>query len=112
MRIDTSGQAASNFIWRMPPISYEFLFMTMAAGSIRNFCVPAERDNWGLSGMRERAEKIGAKVKVLSRPHGGGTEVELRVPSDIAFGTRSPNLASHWFKDRYRRHKEYESRSK
>ena len=44
MRIDTPGQAASNFIWRMPPISYEFLFMTMAAGSTRNFCIQAERD--------------------------------------------------------------------
>jgi ligand-binding sensor domain-containing protein/signal transduction histidine kinase len=38
----------------------------------------------GLSGMRERAEKIGARVKVLSRA-GGGTEVEFRLPSDIAF---------------------------
>jgi len=38
----------------------------------------------GLPGMRERAEKIGAKVKVLSRV-GGGTEVELCVPSNIAF---------------------------
>jgi ligand-binding sensor domain-containing protein len=50
----------------------------------------------GLSGMRERAEKIGAKVKVLSRA-GSGTEVELRVPSVIAFGSRPPSLVSKWF---------------
>lgn len=47
--------------------------------------VEAGRDgHWGLSGMRERAGRIGAKLKVLSRV-GVGTEVELRVPADIAF---------------------------
>jgi len=40
--------------------------------------------HWGLSGMRERAERIGARVKVWSRP-AGGTEVELSVPGDVAF---------------------------
>lgn len=44
--------------------------------------------HWGLSGMRERAERIGAILKVLSRP-GSGTEVELRVPSNIAFDSGS-----------------------
>ena len=52
--------------------------------------------NRGLSGMRERAEKIGARVKILSRA-GGGTEVEFRLPSDIAFGSRSSSLVSKWF---------------
>jgi len=50
----------------------------------------------GLSVMRERAEKIGARVKVLSRV-GGGTEVELRVPSNIAFESKPSSLASGWF---------------
>ena len=44
--------------------------------------------HWGLSGMRERAERIGAKLKVLSRP-AGGTEVELSVPNDVAFRSYS-----------------------
>ena len=44
--------------------------------------------HWGLSGMRERAERIGAEVKVLSRP-AGGTEVELCVPSSVAFRSYS-----------------------
>jgi signal transduction histidine kinase len=48
--------------------------------------------HWGLSGMRERAERIGASVKVLSRA-GGGTEVELRLPSDIAFESQLPSPA-------------------
>jgi signal transduction histidine kinase len=40
--------------------------------------------HWGLSGMRERAERIGAKFKVSSGP-AAGTEVDLSVPAHIAF---------------------------
>ena len=40
--------------------------------------------HWGLSNMRERAEKIGAKLNVLSRA-GAGTEVQLSVPGKVAF---------------------------
>src|SRR6267143_2157273 len=40
--------------------------------------------HWGLAGMRERAKNIGARLKVWSRAL-GGTEVELSVPSSIAF---------------------------
>jgi signal transduction histidine kinase len=40
--------------------------------------------HWGLAGMRERAESIGARLKVWSRAH-AGTEVELLIPSQVAF---------------------------
>jgi signal transduction histidine kinase/ligand-binding sensor domain-containing protein len=40
--------------------------------------------HWGLSGMRETAERIGARLRLQSRP-GEGTEVELTVPAEIAF---------------------------
>ncbi len=40
--------------------------------------------HWGLSGMRERAARIGATLKVWSRTE-GGTEVDLSVPSRVAF---------------------------
>jgi signal transduction histidine kinase/ligand-binding sensor domain-containing protein len=40
--------------------------------------------HWGLIGMRESAEKIGAHLKVSSRA-GEGTEMELTVPGHIAF---------------------------
>ncbi len=40
--------------------------------------------HWGLVGMRERAEKIGAHLKVWSRA-AAGTELELTVPGQIAF---------------------------
>jgi ligand-binding sensor domain-containing protein/signal transduction histidine kinase len=40
--------------------------------------------HWGLSGMRERAARIGATLKVWSRTE-GGTEVDITVPSRVAF---------------------------
>ena len=41
-------------------------------------------DHWGLSGMRERAQRIGARLRVWSR-HEAGTEVELSIPNHVAF---------------------------
>ena len=41
--------------------------------------------HWGLPGMRERAERIGSRLRVWSR-EGAGTEIELSVPAGIAFG--------------------------
>lgn len=52
--------------------------------------------HWGLSGMRERAQRIGARLKVWSRVD-DGTEVELSVPGRIAFESYSPNHLSRWF---------------
>jgi signal transduction histidine kinase len=41
---------------------------------------PGQNTRWGLLGMRERAESIGAKLTIWSKP-GAGTEVEVSVPS-------------------------------
>jgi len=49
--------------------------------------------HWGLQGMRERAERIGAQLHLLSKVS-AGTEVELCVPSRIAFGPRQAWAAS------------------
>jgi len=47
----------------------------------------AGRDgHWGLPGMRERAQQIGARFEMWSEV-GAGTEVELRIPGSIAYGT-------------------------
>ena len=47
--------------------------------------VKSGRDgHWGLSGMRERAEQIGARLHVYSST-AAGTEVELLVPGEVAF---------------------------
>ena len=47
--------------------------------------------HWGLAGMRERAESIGARLKVWSRAQ-AGTEVELFIPSSIAFVSKNQAL--------------------
>jgi len=51
--------------------------------------------HWGLPGMRERAEGIGAQLRLFSRS-GGGTEVELTVPSKIAYQRQSGKTWSSW----------------
>ncbi len=40
--------------------------------------------HWGLSGMQERALKIGGQFKIWNRS-GAGTEVELKVPGGVAY---------------------------
>jgi len=40
--------------------------------------------HWGLQGMRERAKRIGARLEFWSEA-GAGTEVELSIPSSIAY---------------------------
>lgn len=40
--------------------------------------------HWGLAGMRERAENIGARFKVWSRVN-SGTEIELVIPGHVAY---------------------------
>jgi len=51
--------------------------------------------HWGLSGMRERAERIGARLKVRSRV-ASGTEVELTVPGRVAFRNHASSLPLRW----------------
>ncbi len=52
--------------------------------------------HWGLSGMRERAESIGARFHVWSSAV-VGTEVQLSVPGHIAFQSQPSNRRSRWF---------------
>ena len=47
--------------------------------------------HWGLTGMRERAERIGALLKISSSPT-AGTEIKLSIPNDIAFQSSSADL--------------------
>jgi len=56
-------------------------------GIDRNVLEQGERQgHWGLPGVRERAKRIGARLKLWSEP-GAGTEAELTVPARIAYGT-------------------------
>ncbi|WP_342315893.1 two-component regulator propeller domain-containing protein [Lysobacter sp. FW306-1B-D06B] len=54
---------------------------------------PNRPGHWGLDGMSERAERLGAHLDVLSRP-GAGTEVALRVPAAAAYAR--PTRSSYW----------------
>lgn len=49
--------------------------------------------HWGLSGMRERAHKIGAQLAIWSSP-GAGTEIGLKIPAEVAY--QSGKSASLW----------------
>jgi signal transduction histidine kinase len=51
--------------------------------------------HWGLAGMRERAEKIGARLEVWTREE-GGTEVELSVPASIAYRSEPAGGGLPW----------------
>ena len=52
--------------------------------------------HWGLVGMRERANKIGARLKIKSRAN-AGTEIELIVPHHIAFEKDAAGETLKWF---------------
>ena len=63
--------------------------------------VSGREGHWGLPGMRERAETMGANLHVWSSP-AGGTEVELSVPGRVAFQSQSSSRLPQWFVKRYR----------
>jgi len=62
--------------------------------------------HWGLPGMRERANRIRAKLKVRSRV-GAGTEVDLTVPGHVAYkdhagrATRLRNWFPAWLRSKF-----------
>jgi len=58
--------------------------------------------HWGLPGMRERAERIGARFHVWSSST-AGTEVELSVPSQIAFRLPPEGRLAAWMARRHQR---------
>jgi signal transduction histidine kinase len=58
--------------------------------------------HWGIAGMRERAQKIGAGFKVRTRAE-AGTEVELSVPGAIAFEPAAAGPLARWLRGRVRR---------
>jgi signal transduction histidine kinase len=53
--------------------------------------------HFGLSGMRERAERIGAVLRLWSGL-GTGTEVEIHVPAKTAFPNASPDDGFRWWR--------------
>jgi signal transduction histidine kinase len=58
--------------------------------------------HFGLSGLRERAVKIGARLKVRTAA-GAGTEVDLLVPAVAAFEQPAPRGPMYWIAKLYSR---------
>jgi signal transduction histidine kinase len=78
--------------------SYLRVLVRDNGGGIDTEVLRSGRDgHWGLSGMKERTERIGGRLRVLSRAV-AGTEVELSVPGRIAFKHRSPDRRWKWLK--------------
>lgn len=67
--------------------------------------------HWGLPGMRERAECIGAKLRVFSRP-GTGTEVELTLPGKLGYEHQSTGGLRSRLANRYAQKREPEKPQK
>jgi signal transduction histidine kinase len=55
--------------------------------------------HWGLQGMRERAQQIGAQLEIWSQA-GAGTEVELSIPGSIAYAVSSARSGFRLFRKR------------
>jgi signal transduction histidine kinase len=53
-------------------------------GMTRETSSEGSAGHWGLAGMRERAQRMGATLRIDSQP-GSGTSVELSIPSQVAF---------------------------
>jgi signal transduction histidine kinase/ligand-binding sensor domain-containing protein len=53
------------------------------------------RGHWGLRGVRERADRIGAHLDLWSEP-GKGTEVQLVVPASIAYESMPESYRAKW----------------
>jgi len=59
-------------------------------------------DHWGLSGMRERASKIAAKLNIRSA-RGAGTEIDLVIPGGAAYAASVRQVSMNWLARLYSR---------
>jgi len=59
--------------------------------------------HWGLKGIRERAERIGGKLNLLSNP-GAGTQVVLTVAGELAFEPEDVGKRRGWVRRFFRSH--------
>jgi len=75
---------------------FRFLVRDNGCGIDPNVLQLGREGHWGLPGMRERAERIGARLHVWSSST-AGTEIELSVPGHIAFQHRPDDRRLRWF---------------
>jgi signal transduction histidine kinase/ligand-binding sensor domain-containing protein len=60
-----------------------------------NLLTEGRPGHFGLTGMRERARRMGAELEIWSRPN-AGTELELKVPAVSAYAVRRSRF--HWLR--------------
>jgi signal transduction histidine kinase len=53
--------------------------------------------HWGLAGMRERAQKIGAQLNIWTSPE-AGTEIDLAIPGEAAYQSNLKTSPLSWLK--------------
>lgn len=75
---------------------FRFLVRDNGCGIEPGVLQSGREGHWGLPGMRERAEKIGAHLQVWSGAS-AGTEVELSIPSGIAYQIQPSGSKTGWF---------------
>jgi signal transduction histidine kinase len=80
--------------------SFRFLVRDNGCGIAPEVVQSGREGHWGLPGMRERAERIGAQLHVWSSA-ASGTEVELSVPGSVAFQHESSARRRGWFGKRH-----------
>jgi signal transduction histidine kinase len=62
----------------------------------------SQTGRWGLTGMRERADRIRGRLEIWSRKH-AGTEVELQVPARVAYRTAASGQRFAWYRRAFAR---------
>ncbi len=63
-------------------------------GVLRDGGIPG---HFGLAGMRERLSRIGGQMDLWSRP-GAGTEIEIRIPSAVAYQRNERSAGLGWIR--------------
>jgi signal transduction histidine kinase/ligand-binding sensor domain-containing protein len=81
---------------------FRFLVRDNGCGIDPKVLQAGREGHWGLPGMRERAERIGAGLHVWSSAT-AGTEVELSVPGHVAFQAQPSNRPLRWIARLYPR---------
>jgi len=88
------------------PASIKMRIRDNGAGIDPDILLHGRAGHWGLSGMRERAEKVGATLSIWSRSS-GGTELELVLPV-----RRAGDRESWWLHRKWRKRGSSEGESK
>ena len=79
-----SGASSVETVLEYTPSHFRLIVRDNGCGMDPDVLQSGREGHWGLSGMRERSNRIGAILKVLSAP-GAGTEIDLAIPAKSSF---------------------------